>query len=101
VVSAENITKAIYSNQSLYAGEFARAFAAILNKTGVTRYQIAKFSGLTEPYLKRLLTGEKKNPSPAVITRICFAIAHLSSDVTQHDFETIFNSVGRTLFTKY
>jgi len=86
---------------ALYPADSAKAFAALLKKTGGTCYQIAGYSGLSEPYLWRLLKGQKQNPSPGVVTRISLAIASLSSKADQHDFESLFNAVGRTLFIKY
>ena len=83
--------------EGLYSHDFSRAFSRALEKTGVTCYQIHKYTGLDQGYLSRLKSGEKADPSFQVIVRLCLALAHCSSDFTQHDAENLFGSVGRSL----
>ena len=85
----------------VFSSNFSQAFSRLLDETGVTCYQIAKYTGIDEGYLSRLRSGEKRNPSPEIIARICLAIAHLSNKTTQPDFEALFNSVGRSLLIKH
>ena len=91
-----NATKA-----GIYGSDFAETFEALLAKTGVSCYQIAQFSYLNEGYLSRLRNGEKKNPSPETIIKICLAFAHLSDKVNLLDLEELFNSVGRSFLIKH
>lgn len=83
--------------EGLYNHNFSRAFSKALEKTGVTCYQIHNYTGLDQGYLSRLKSGEKGDPSFQVIVRLCVALAHYSSDFTQHDAEKLFGSVGRSL----
>ena len=82
---------------SVYSDDFSRAFSGILEKTGVTCYQISGFAHLDQAYLSRLRSGEKTNPSPEAIVKICLAIAKFSEKATIQDFELLFKSVGRSL----
>lgn len=82
---------------SLYESDFSRAFSKLLQKAGVTPYQIANYTELDEAYLSRLRSGERKNPSPQTITKISLALAFYSDSVTIWDIERLFRSVGRSL----
>jgi len=84
----------------LYDNHFAYEFKRLLEKTSVSCYKIAMYSGIGQDYLSRLKSGKKANPSPRTITQICLAIAHFSGQATLGDFENLFNAVGRTLFTR-
>lgn len=85
----------------LYDNDFADEFKRLLEKTSVSCYKIAMYSGVGQDYLSRLKSGKKANPSPRTITQICLAIAHFSSKATLGDFEILFNSVGRSLLVKH
>lgn len=84
----------------LYSNDFAEAFRKLLKKAGVSCYKIAQYTGLDESYLSRLRNGDKANPSASTIVKICLAIANFSDNLELHDFESLLNSVGRSLFTK-
>lgn len=86
----------------IYKNDFCVVFTELLKKSGVSCYEISHFAHLDEAYLSRLRSGEKNNPSPEVIMRICLAVAHCSKKdkkVRLFDFEALFNAVGRSLFT--
>ena len=82
----------------IYSKEFTKVFSKLLETSGVTCYQISQYSHLDEGYLSRLRNGEKHDPSPEAIIRICLALANCNHNFKLHDFESVFNSVGRTLF---
>jgi hypothetical protein len=87
---------------TLYSGDFTKGFAKLLEISGVSRYQISSFAHLDQAYLSKLKSGEKNNPSPEVVMKICLGIAYHckeNKNVRLHDFEALFNSVGRSLFT--
>jgi len=86
--------------KGLFDSDFDGAFAKLLEKTGVSCYQIAQYTSLSEPYLSRLKNGEKSNPSLETIIKICLALAHLSKEVKLSDIEDLLNSVGRSLRIK-
>ena len=83
---------------TLYANDFSKIFSELLEKSGVTCYQISQYSHLDEGYLSRLRNVGKHDPSPEVIIKICLALANCNHNFKLHDFESLFNSVGRTLF---
>jgi len=83
---------------TLYANDFSKAFSKLLEKYDVTCYQISKYVHLDEAYLSRLRSGEKGNPGPEAVVRICLALAHFNNKLELHDFETLFRAVGRSLF---
>ena len=87
--------------KGIFADSFTEAFNELLEKSGVSRYQIAQYTGIDEGYLCHLAKGEKSNPSPEVVVRICLAFAHCSDKVSQYDFEKLFNSLGRSLLIKH
>lgn len=84
----------------IYSSSFAEVFRTLLAETNVSCYQIAEYSHIDEGYLSRLRTGEKHNPSPETIMKIALALAHLSKEITLHELEKLFSSVGRSLRTK-
>jgi len=84
----------------LYTGDFSKAFSALLDKTGVSCYQISQYTDLDQAYLSRLKNGEKNNPSPGTIMKIALALAHLSDTIQIWDIEDLFNSAGRSIMVK-
>jgi len=84
----------------LYGNNFAKTFSDLIDKSGVSCYKIAQFTALNEGYLSKLRSGEKNNPSPEAVMKICLALARLSNKLTLYDFEELFNSVGRSIFIK-
>ncbi len=81
----------------IYSNNFSTIFSKLLEKSGVTRYQISQYAHLNEAYLSRLKNGEKKNPSPETIVKISLAICYFSDKVKLTDIEELFNSTGRSL----
>ena len=84
----------------LYQNNFAKAFSKLIAKSGVTCYQIHKFTHLDQAYLSRLKSGEKAIPSPETIVKIGLAICHFSDKIKLSDIEVLFNSAGRSLRIK-
>ena len=87
--------------KGLYSNDFSRAFSGLLEKGGVTCYQVGQFSGLDQAYLSRLRHGEKGNPSPETLMKIALALVHWSDKVGLHDIECLFNSAGRSLLVRH
>jgi transcriptional regulator with XRE-family HTH domain len=84
----------------LYSKNFSRVFSNMLDKAGVSCYQIHKYTSLDEAYLSRLRNGEKSNPSVETILRIALAMAHYSPKFSVDNAEDLANSVGHTLMPK-
>lgn len=54
-------------SQGIYTNNFSKVFSELIKKSGTTCYQINKFTGVDQGYLKRLRSGEQHNPSPETI----------------------------------
>lgn len=85
---------------SLYSSNFHKMFDNLLKRTGISCYQITKYTDLDGAYLSRLRNGGKNNPSAETIMKISLALAHLSEDIALHDIEGLFNAVGRSINLK-
>ena len=81
----------------IYHNNFTEAFSKLIDKSGVTCYQIHQFSHLDQAYLSRLKSGERNSPSPETIMKISLAICHLNEKIKLLDIEKLFNSTGRSL----
>lgn len=81
----------------LYEKDFSEAFSTLLQKTGISCYQISQYSHLDQAYLSRLKSGEKQNPSTETIIKISLALTHYSNEVELHDIQRLFKSVGRSI----
>lgn len=84
----------------LYHSDFSRAFSKLLNRSGVSCYQIAKYTGIDGGYLSCLKNGQKNNPSAETVMKISLAITHMSNKVALTDIEELFQSVGRSINVK-
>ena len=60
--------------------EFGKKLATLRHKSGRSRYSLARFSGLSEAYILRLETGQRRNPSRDVVIMIALSLVQ-SSDV--------------------
>jgi transcriptional regulator with XRE-family HTH domain len=83
--------------REVWAGDFSPVFSGLLDETGITIYQISQYTHLDQAYLHRLKIGERKNPSPATVIKICLAFAHLSYKFGTYEAERPFQSTGRTI----
>lgn len=86
---------------ALYGSDFAKIFSDLLDKSGVSSYKLSQYVYLDEAYLSRLRNGQKVNPSPETVVKICIGLAHYSEKLNLSDFEKLFNSVGRSLFPNH
>jgi transcriptional regulator with XRE-family HTH domain len=81
----------------LCENRFSVVFSELLEKSGVTCYQIHQYTRIDQAYLSRLKNGQRSNPSPELIMKIGLALTHLSNKVKISDIEDLLNSVGRSL----
>ena len=85
-------------------GVFLNNFAEVLNtlvkKSGASCYMISKYAHVDEPYIHRLMRGDRTHPSPEIVVRICFALVRLSSEITIYDLDELLKSIGHTLFPR-
>jgi transcriptional regulator with XRE-family HTH domain len=85
------------TRDGVYSGNFSQAFSQLLEKFGISCYQISQFAHLDQAYLSRLKNGEKHNPSPETIIKISLALTHYSDKIDFYDIQKLFKSVGRSL----
>jgi predicted transcriptional regulator len=88
------------TGHGVYSNNFAEVFSRLLDRTGVSCYQISQYVHLDQSYLSRLRNSEKYNPSPETIVKISLALTHFSDKVGLNGIEALFNAVGRSLLTK-
>ncbi|AKG53574.1 hypothetical protein DGWBC_0911 [Dehalogenimonas sp. WBC-2] len=81
----------------IYHDNFSEVFKWLLDKTGVSCYQICFFTHLDQGYLSRLKNGSKTNPSAETVIKIALAICCYSKAVKLSEIEALFRSVGRSL----
>ena len=84
---------------TLYANDFSKVFSTLLEKTGISCYQISQYTHLDQAYLSRLKNGGKHDPSPETLIKISLALAHYGNKVQLHDIQALFRSVGRSILT--
>lgn len=82
---------------TIFSTDFGKILSDILEKNGISAYQISQFSEVDQAYLSRLKSGEKKNPSPETVVKISLAICHTSDKVKLADIARLFNAIGRSL----
>ena len=74
--------------------EFSRLFASLRIKSGKSRYWIARYTHLTESYIYRLETGEKRKPSEPVVAKLSLALAAGCSKITLDDINRLRFAAG-------
>ena len=73
---------------------FASTLSALRRKSGRSRYRLAQWSGLSEPYIFRLEIGQRTGPSRDVVIMIGLALARGDSAVEIWDVDTLLLSAG-------
>ena len=73
---------------------FASTLSALRRKSGRSRYRLAQWSGLSEPYIFRLENGQRTGPSRDVVIMIGLALARGDSAVEIWDVDTLLLSAG-------
>ena len=68
---------------------FAETLKRLRIKSGKSRYKLAQYSELSEPYILRLESGERANPSRDVVVRLGMALAHGVSSIEIWDMDAL------------
>ena len=84
----------------IYRNNFSLTFSKLLERSGVSCYQISQYTHLDQAYLSRLKSGQKNNPSTETVMKISLALTHYSDQVSLYDIEALFKSVGRSIFVR-
>lgn len=69
--------------------QFAETFKRLRVKSGKSRYKLAQYSGLSEPYILRLESGERINPSRDVVMMLGTALAQGVSSIEIWDIDAL------------
>ncbi len=85
---------------AFYSTDFSKVFSDLTEKFGVKRSRISQYTHLDQPYLGRLKSGEKNNPSPETVIKISLALVHYSEDISLSDIERLFKATGRSIVTR-
>jgi len=81
--------------------QFPEKLSDLLERSGVSCYQISKFTGIDQAYLSRLRNGSKHNPSAEIIVKIGLALVRYGKGMNLYHVEQLLNSAGYTLKIKY
>ena len=69
--------------------QFAETFKRLRVKSDKSRYKLAQYSGLSEPYILRLESGERINPSRDVVMMLGTALAQGGSSIEIWDIDAL------------
>ena len=73
---------------------FAETLKRLRSQAGKSRYRLAQYSGINEPYILRLERGERSNPSRDVVLMLGFALVANSDAITIWDIDELLLSAG-------
>ena len=74
--------------------KFQRMLAKLIQKAAVTIYRLGRLAEVDESYVRRLVTGEMRNPSRGVVIALAMALREGSSDVSVRDILRLIKSAG-------
>ncbi len=81
--------------------QFSEKLSNLLEKSGVTCYQIGEFTRIDQGYLSRLRNGSQNNPSAEVVIKIGLALVRYGRGINLLHIEQLLNSAGYSLKIKY
>ncbi|MBC8281127.1 MAG: helix-turn-helix domain-containing protein [Chloroflexi bacterium] len=73
---------------------FGETLKALRMKSGRSRYRIAQYCGITEPYIMRLEKGDRSNPSKDVVFMLGLALIKGSEELDIWDVDMLLLSAG-------
>ena len=74
--------------------EFGKKLCSLRRKCGRSRYNLARFSGLSEAYILRLETGERRNPSRDVVIMLALSLVRASDVFEVWDIDELLTSAS-------
>ncbi len=74
--------------------KFQRRLTKLVQKSALTLYRLAQLAEVDESYVRRLVTGEKRNPREDVVIALAIALREGSSSVSVRDFRRLIKSAG-------
>ena len=76
--------------------EFPAVLRVLRERSGKSIYRLAQYSGIIEAYLRRLETGERRNPTRDTVVKIGIALVQDSAEVSIHDVQELLLAAGFT-----
>ena len=74
--------------------QFGVVFGRFLIEFGVSKYKISSYSNIGEPYLGRLQSNERQNPSWLTVIKIGFAFVHYSAEFQMEHVNELLHAAG-------
>ena len=65
--------------------QFSQTLRRLRLQSGKSRYKLAQYSGISEAYLLRLESGERRNPSRDTVLKLALALVAGASSVSLCD----------------
>ena len=73
---------------------FAETLKKLRTKASKSRYRLAQYSGINEPYILRLERGERSNPSRDVVLMLGLALVENANSVPIREIDELLLSAG-------
>ena len=73
---------------------FGETLKALRLQSGRSRYRIAQYCGISEPYIMRLEKGDRSNPSRDVVLMLGLALIKGSEELDIWDVDVLLLSAG-------
>ncbi len=74
--------------------EFGKKLCSLRRKCGRSRYNLARFSGLSEAYILRLETGQRRNPIRDVVIMLALSLVRASDTFELWDIDELLASAS-------
>ncbi len=74
--------------------DFPTVLRELRARSGKSIYRLAQYCELTEAYLGRLETGERRNPTRDTVMKIGLALVQDNAEVTIHDVQELLLAAG-------
>ncbi len=74
--------------------KFGRELKKLIEKSDISIYRLARLSGVDETYVRRLVRGDKKNPSRGALGALALAMREYSSRVSSSDIRRLLKAAG-------
>ena len=74
--------------------KFQRLLTKLVQKSALTVYRLAQLAEVDESYVRRLATGEKRNPRKDVVIALAMALRAGSSSVSVREIHRLIKSAG-------
>lgn len=74
--------------------KLGRELKKLIEKSDISIYRLAKLSGVDETYVRRLVRGDKRNPSRGALGALALAMKEYSSRVSDSDIRRLLKAAG-------